>query len=85
MMTEMRGPMDIAHQSFQVGSKFLSSALEHEDTLGLWFSRYHCTTSGGAIVNLSGCSGCQLKTLPHLLRLWVLACLAGLVTFSELY
>lgn len=40
----------MALQSFQVGSKFLPSTLEHEDTLGLQFSMCHCTTLGGAIV-----------------------------------
>lgn len=50
VMTEMRGPLDMALPSFQVGSKFLPSTLEHEDTLGLQFSRCHCTTLGGAIV-----------------------------------
>lgn len=84
MMTDER-PYGHSPPIFPGGFEVSFSALEHEDTLGLWFSRYHCTASGGAIVNRSGCSGCQLKTLPHFLRLWVLACLAGLVTFSELY
>lgn len=59
VMIEMRGPMDMARHSFQVGSKFLPSALEHEDTLGLWFSRCHCTTLGGAMVRRGRSSGGQ--------------------------